>query len=160
MSTDATSSPVAETKKSFEEQFPGYDIKPIKKPSKLITLAYLVIAIGSIGGLIGSMLYLLSINRMPQANMATVSNPYMSTLAAQGITLSKSGDHHEAIKALNSYFSLGGNSSEAMVAFAQSLAAKGQTEVAIDWATKAAAINPKSQTAKFLKELLEKQTTK
>lgn len=62
----------APKQKSFSEQFPDYDIKPIAQPSILLGILMNVGALAIIGGLVGGILYALSMNNIPTPMMVAI----------------------------------------------------------------------------------------
>src|SRR5665213_1877051 len=115
----------------FEEQFPEYKLLPIKEPSKAKNALIWLGTIAALIGLPAFLIFKLSQAQIPTPNLAGVNKFTVSTMGSQAIAQSEAGDHQHAVISFQNYFSLGGSNPRAMLAYASSLDALGQTEQAL-----------------------------
>ena len=140
--------------KSFEEQFPGYELIPEKKNGWKWLLIWAV-ALPSAIGLPMAGLYLLSMVNVPTPNEASVNDFSIGTLGNIAASQSQEGAHALAVRSYTDYFKLGGDSPEHMAQFASSLAAVGRMKDALEWSRKAVQAAPESRAARFINDNLE-----
>lgn len=146
-------------KKSFEKEFPGYELIASKESK----LKGPMIILGAIAGLVllfAGLFWELSRLQVPIANVAGVNKATIITLENMATSQVYAGEYQAAADNFNKYFALGGKSADAMAHYAASLNELGQTEAALEWSRKAVEQDPTSKAAIFIKDTLEKKPTR
>lgn len=143
--------------KTFEEQYPGYEIIPEKKRRwlwPLIWISALVLAVGvPLSGL-----YLLGQVPVPLPNEASLNDYSLGTLGNIAATQARNGQYALAVRTFTDYFQLGGDDGDHMAIFASSLNQVGRSKEALEWSRKAVQAAPESRTAHFINDSLEAKT--
>lgn len=143
-------------KSSFEEQFPDYQLIPAKKAARRAEWAF--IWISALAGVIvipGLLLFLLSLKQVPTPNMAEGVRSSTAGLARVAQMQSQAGNHTEAARSFQTYFSLGGSDANMMALYAYSLSELGRRAEAVEWARKALEKEPQSKAARLINDALK-----
>jgi tetratricopeptide (TPR) repeat protein len=143
-------------KKSFEEQFPGYETIPAKKKPFTwfaIWAAFAVLLIAAPG----VMFYKLAQLQVPHPNQAGLNKFSLPTLGSVAERQSQTGNHAEAVKNFKNYFELGGQDADLMAEYAYSLSELGLKEEALKWSRLAIKTAPNSKAARLINDTLEQR---
>jgi tetratricopeptide (TPR) repeat protein len=143
-------------KNSFKEQFPDYEIIPLQESRWKWPLIW-VLTLSALIAIPGYVFYQFTKMPMPTPNMSGFNKKSLMTLGNFAIIQSEAGQHAQAIGNFQKYFDLGGKSADAMIKYAESLDALGQTELALEWAMKATEQAPDSKAARFMRDLMEQK---
>lgn len=122
-------------KDSFKEQYPDYELKPIKSQRWIWALAWT----GFLGAVaaVGLLLYQFSQTQTPTPNMVGVNKFTLGTKRNLAISQFEAGRFNEAAQSFSGYFALGGDDKAAMELYAQALTQIGMDREARVWRDKA-----------------------